>query len=92
MSEFVRKGFSFQKLDENNNKIAHIMFPKERDGVYNVKSTFVDESLRGQGVANKLMDELVDWAKEEDVKLMPTCSFAQKWLEKHPEEKDLFVE
>lgn len=39
--------------DETGKTIAEITFPETSDGVYTIDHTFVDESLRGQGVATK---------------------------------------
>lgn len=91
MSEFEKRDYSFIKNNEAGEKIAHILFPKVEEGVFEVKSTFVDESLRGQGTADKLMREVVNLAKEENAKIIPTCSYAQKWFEKHPEENSLIA-
>ena len=50
---------------------------------------FVDESLRGQGVAGKLMQAVVDYAKAQGKQISPTCSYAVKWFEKHGEYQSL---
>lgn len=50
-----------------------------------VNHTFVDASLRGQGIAGKLMNELADELDKRGLKAVPTCSYAVGWFEKHPE-------
>ena len=37
--------------------------------------TWVDNSLRGQGIARQLLDTLVDFAREKKLKIVPTCSY-----------------
>ncbi len=37
--------------------------------------TWVDDSLRGQGVARKLLDVLVEFARERQLKITATCSY-----------------
>jgi len=66
--------------------LAKIEFPANSDGtVWDITHTFVDESLRGQGVAGKLLAEVVRLAKESDVKLKPTCPYAIAAFERKPE-------
>lgn len=67
--------------------LAEITFPytdAQKDTV-NVDHTFVDASLRGQGIAGKLMIELVKELSDRNLKAVPTCSYAVNWFEKHPE-------
>lgn len=40
--------------------------------------TFVDSSLRGQGVAGKLLDALVKDMQEQNKKIIATCSYVVK--------------
>ncbi len=71
--------------DENGKVIAEVDFDKMPDGVRNISHTFVDSSLRGQGVAGKLLDACVKKIEENNEKVIPTCSYAVTWFEKHPE-------
>ncbi|QUC05478.1 N-acetyltransferase [Aggregatibacter sp. oral taxon 513] len=44
------------------------------------KLTYVSETLRGQGVADKLYQALITFIQENQLKLVPTCSYiAKKW-------------
>ncbi|MGE8564752.1 MAG: GNAT family N-acetyltransferase, partial [Acinetobacter bohemicus] len=38
---------------------------------------WVDDSLRGQGVARQLLDVLVEFAREKNLKILPTCSYVE---------------
>ena len=42
--------------------------------------TYAYES--GRGIGTLLMQNAVKWAKEHDYKIIPVCSFAQKYLSK----------
>ena len=64
--------------------IAYVEFP-DLNGVANVMHTVVDESLRGQGTAGKLMLALVEKMKKENRKLELTCSYAVNWFNKNRE-------
>lgn len=75
--------------DENSRMIAVVTFPKLKDNVVNIDHTFVDASLRGQGIAGKLMEEAVTHLRQHQLKAKPTCSYAVKWFEEHPECTDV---
>lgn len=69
---------------ENGSMVAEITFPfDETRGVALINHTFVDESLRGQGVAGKLMQALVEELERQNIKALPTCSYAVDWFSKH---------
>jgi predicted GNAT family acetyltransferase len=51
--------------------------------------TVVDPALRGRGIAKALAREAFAYARRENLKVVPTCPFIQRWLEQHPEERDL---
>ena len=53
--------------------------------------TEVDDALRGTGTGRKLVAAAVDWAREEDVQLMPLCPFARSVFDKTPEFGDVLV-
>lgn len=69
--------------DENGKIIAEIEFEEIENGKYNIYHTFVDESLRGKGIASKLVQEAVNEIKSRNGTVQATCSYAKKWLEKN---------
>ena len=82
----------------SDNKIALIMdgktlaevdFPSCGDGCVDICHTFVDDSLRGQGAAGKLLRQCADELRRTGRKAVASCSYAAAWFEKHPEETDL---
>lgn len=71
--------------------IAAVTFPNVKDHVVNIDHTYVDSSLRGQGIAGKLMEETVSQLRENDTKAILSCSYAVKWFEEHPEHSDVLA-
>ena len=69
--------------DENGRVIAEITFPETSPGIFVIDHTFVDESLRSQGVASKLVQAAVDEIKKRGGQVQVTCSYAKKWLKEH---------
>ncbi len=70
-------------LDEAGKVIAEITFPQTAEGEYTIDHPFVDESLRGQGIASKLVQAAVDEIEKKGGKVRATCSYAVSWLAKH---------
>lgn len=89
--EFKQEENKIYLNDDNNHMIAVVTFPKAREGVVNLDHTFVDPSLRGQGVAGKLMEAAVAYFRSNNLKVKPTCSYAVKWFSEHPECADLVL-
>ena len=76
--------------DETGRTVAEITFPIA-DGVATIDHTFVDGSLRGQGVAGKLVTAAVNAIRACGLKARPTCSYAAKWFADRPDQQDLLV-
>ena len=73
--EFTKTNDGFVKYDENGRVIAEITyFPTNDPNIVVADHTFVDPSLRGQGVAGKLLDALV----KQNKKIIATCSYVVK--------------
>ena len=68
--------------NEEGKVVAYVEFP-EINGVANVMHTVVDKSLRGQGIAGKLLTALVEKMEKEGRKIELTCSYAIDWFEKN---------
>lgn len=86
--EFCTERGRIFAMDETGKLLAEVTFP-EREGVAVINHTFVDASLRGQGVAGQLLRAAADTLRREGRKARPTCSYAVHWFETHPEEQDL---
>lgn len=70
--------------------VAEITFPEVAGNKVDINHTFVHSSLRGQGIANVLMQKTIEYAQSKKLKVAASCSYAQKWFREHPEFSDLF--
>ncbi|MBS7007474.1 GNAT family N-acetyltransferase [Anaerostipes sp.] len=75
--------------DEKGKMTAEITFPEVSVDTAVIDHTFVDNSLRGQGVAGKLVEAAAEQLAERGMKVIPTCSYAVSWFQKHPEYQNL---
>lgn len=48
-------------------------------------------AARGRGGAGRLMAAIVDYARAENFKLLPMCSYASVWMGRHPEHRGLLA-
>lgn len=80
---FITENDRIYMKDNSGKVIAEITFPESSEGVYTINRTFVDESLRGQGIASKLVQAAVDEIESRGGEVDATCSYAIKWLEKN---------
>ena len=62
-----------------------------KDNIITLPHVFVPPELRGGGVAGKLMQEIVDHARKNSMKIHPVCPYAVAWMDKHKESQDLRV-
>ena len=87
---FTRDGNRFY-LGDANKPQAEITFVPVGQNRWSVSHTFVDGSLRGQGMAEKLLDAVADLARKEGKKLSATCSYARKQFETNDKYQDVIV-
>ncbi len=74
---------------QENKVLAQVTFPIWKDNIVNIDHTFVDESLRGQGVAGQLMQRTAEELRRTNRKAVATCSYAKRWFEQHKEYADV---
>lgn len=46
--------------------------------------TEVPEALRGRGLASQLVSTAVAFARKENKRIVPECSYVAAWLARHP--------
>ena len=78
-------------FDESGNMLAEVTFPQVEPGIVEINHTFVDESLRGQGIASQHLTRAVSDIAASGFHARPTCSYAVSWFKKHTEHADLLA-
>lgn len=56
-----------------------------------IEHTEVDESLKGQGVGKALLEELVAYVRENTIRVIPLCPFANATFKRNPQWQDVLV-
>ena len=62
---------------------AELAYSRPTDDVIDFTHTFVDEGLRGQGVADELAHAGLCFARESQLKVKTTCSFMAGFVRRH---------
>ena len=75
--------------DASGKMIVEATFPSYNDTTVVIDHTFVDPSLRGQGIASKLMFETCKYIKEQGLKVVATCPYAVVWFKRHHDFDDI---
>ncbi len=70
-------------VDENEEILAEIDFPLVKENLIEITHTIVSPALQGQGIAKKLVEKVLEIAKEKGYKVTASCSYAKHYLEKN---------
>lgn len=87
--EFLKDDDSFYLEGPDGERIAEVTFSRAGDDMLIIDHTYVDESLRGQKIAHKLVEQVVEKARKENKKIIPLCPFAKAEFDKIPEYADV---
>lgn len=92
MSNEIKQGHNkfYVGEDENNTK-AEITFDYVDNNEIDIQHTGVSEELSGQGVGKNLVKSVVDYARENNLKIVATCPFAKSVLEKDNTVQDVYI-
>lgn len=81
--EYITEKDRIYALDSSGKLIAEVTFPT-KDGVASINHTYVDTSLRGQGIAGELMKLATEKILADGKKIKAICPYAVDWLRKNP--------
>lgn len=63
-------------------KIAFATYRREGSILY-IPHVESPPSLRGSGAAGRLMQGIIEFARAQDLRIVPTCSYAAAWMRRH---------
>jgi uncharacterized protein len=78
-------------VERDDVRLAEMTYSRADEKLVIVDHTFVDERLRGLGVARKLLDALVAWARATGTQVMATCPYAKAQFEKDASIRDVYA-
>ena len=84
-----KKGMAYVAQDENI--LAEMTYVMAGPHKMIIDHTEVSPALEGQGVGKKLLEKLVTYARENNLKILPLCPFAKATLDRVKEWQDVLV-
>jgi len=72
-----------------NGGAAHLKYNKPKEDVWDIKETYVPESARSIGLVGLLVKHTLERANSQNKSVILSCPFAEGFIEKNPEYKDL---
>ena len=69
--------------------VAEMVYHMSGSGKMVIEHTEVDDSLAGKGVGKQLVKTAVDYARKQQIKIIPLCPFAKSVLDRMKEWQDV---
>jgi len=70
-------------LFEDETKIGEVTFRKRSQNAISINHTYVKKEFEGKGYGKKLVDKVLEFAKENDLSVSATCWFAEKVIQSY---------
>ena len=71
---------------------AYLTYENDNDNILNFGHTYVPFNLRGRGIAAKIVGYALEYARENNFKVIPSCSYVRVYIEKNRQFNDLVEE
>lgn len=77
------------RFERTENGLLAFADYRAHDGRYVVTHVEADPALRGTGAASRLMEDIVAFARTNDARIVPRCSYAVAWFKRHKHAADI---
>lgn len=71
---------------------AYLAYETPGDGVLDLTHTYVAPAERDKGVGEALVEHALDYARDREYLVIPTCPFVRKWISEHPAYESLVTD
>ena len=68
---------------------AHLNFRYKDDNTISLDHTKVPRELEGKGIGGQIVSQTLQYAKDNNLKVVPLCSFVASYITRHPEWKSI---
>ncbi len=90
MSDFKKGDNKFYLGDNEDNIKAVVTYIDNGENTIILNHTYVSPELRGQNIGQQLVKRVVDFARENNKKIIPQCWFAEDEFKAHKEYEDVW--
>ena len=92
MSRHIRHEPDTQRfVIDRDGLTALIQYRALDDGTLDLYRTYTPPALRGGGLASRLTEHALRYARDHGHKIVPSCPFVATFIARHPEHRDLVV-
>ncbi|MDQ3392853.1 MAG: N-acetyltransferase [Bacteroidota bacterium] len=70
-------------------KKGHLIYQKIKQNVLDYKSTYIDEEIRGSGYGKELVKFALEYAKNNNYKIIPSCRMVSIYIARNKEYENL---
>ena len=78
-------------IDDNGERLGEMRYLVRDNTVMNIYHTEVSDKLQGRHMGEKLVEAGVKYARENNFKILPTCTFARSVFNRTPAYDDVLV-
>jgi predicted GNAT family acetyltransferase len=68
---------------------AVLSYAPSGSDILEIYSTYVPMADRGRGIAARLVEAAIAYARAEGFRIIPSCWYVAQWIRRHPEHADL---
>ncbi len=80
---------SYKFYTKKGEKESYLVYDKPEFKTLEYQKTFVPKELRGMGISQELAGHALNYAKNMGFKVRPTCPVVEKFINEHPEYKEV---
>ena len=77
-----------QRFERTENGLTAVVEYRRNEEEIELTHTFVPPALEGQGIAGSLTRAALEYARAENLRVRPICSYARAYIRRHPEYDD----
>ncbi|MEN9920003.1 MAG: hypothetical protein RL662_2439 [Bacteroidota bacterium] len=75
----------------DNHIIGYVDYMIAEQGLMTVYHTKMSEGYEGKGIAGAMTRALLEFAKQERLRINPVCSYTKRYIEQHSEYAELSI-
>ncbi len=72
--------------------MATLYYDPYEPSVWSLTHTLVPDPLKGKGIGSRLAGQVLTYCRENQIRIIPECTFVVAYIKKHPEWKDILFE
>jgi predicted GNAT family acetyltransferase len=79
-------------IQESGNRVGEMSYTSAGNGRITIDHTFVESQFRGQNFGRDLVVAGVEYARENNLKIVPLCPFVKAEFERNPDYRDVLAD